>query len=141
MKKLPLLALCGFLALTTSCKKSHENVEQPVVESPEIDTTTLTQDIAIEDEALDNQEEVANSGSKDYDQMLDDYDEYVNEYAKFYKKAMKGDNSAMSEYPVIMEKANALQQSMEEAEGNGQLSVKQLARMAEIQAKMLKAMQ
>jgi hypothetical protein len=54
---------------------------------------------------------------------------------------MKGDNSAMSEYPIIMEKANELQKSMEEAQGNNELSIEQNRRMVEIQNKMLKAMQ
>jgi len=88
-----------------------------------------------------NDETLLNSGSEDYDKMLQKYDEYVTEYIKFYKKAIKGDNSAMSEYPAMMEKANALQESMKEAQGNNQLSVKQIARMSEIQTKMLKALQ
>jgi hypothetical protein len=88
-----------------------------------------------------NDETLLNSGSEDYDKMLQNYDEYVTEYIKFYKKAMKGDNTAMSEYPAMMEKANALQESMQEAQGNNQLSVKQIAKMSEIQTKMLKGMQ
>ena len=73
--------------------------------------------------------------------MLDDYDEYVTEYVKFYKKAMKGDNSAMAEYPAMMEKATKLQESMEKAQGNDQLSAKQISRMMKIQAKMVEGMQ
>lgn len=86
-------------------------------------------------------EVISTSGSEDYDKMLDDYDEYVTEYVKFYKKAMKGDNSAMSEYPAMMEKATKLQESMQEAQGNNQLSATQIGRMAKIQTKMLQAMQ
>lgn len=86
-------------------------------------------------------ESVSTSGSEDFDKMLNDYDQYVTEYIKFYKKAMKGDNSAMSEYPSMMEKATNLQQSMQEAQGNGQLSTEQIARMVKIQAKMLKGIQ
>ena len=84
---------------------------------------------------------VSTSGSEDYDKMLNDYDEYVTEYVKFYKKAMKGDQSALSEYPAMMEKATKLQESMRQAQGNNQLSATQIGRMAKIQNKMLQAMQ
>lgn len=84
---------------------------------------------------------VSASRSEDYDKMLNDYDEYVTEYVKFYKKAMKGDQSALSEYPAMMEKATKLQESMQQAQGNNQLSATQIGRMAKIQNKMLQAMQ
>lgn len=81
----------------------------------------------------------ASDGSEDWDEMLDDYDEYVDEYIKFYKKAMKGDNSAMSEYPTIMEKATALQTSMAKAQRKNELSRTQIQRMMKIQTKMTNA--
>ena len=71
--------------------------------------------------------------------MLDDYDEYVTEYIKFYKKAMKGDNSALAEYPAMMEKATKLSESMTEAQNDNKLSAAQIARMMKIQTKMLQA--
>ena len=82
---------------------------------------------------------VSESGSEDWDKMLDDYDEYVTEYIKFYKKAMKGDNSALSEYPAMMEKATKLSESMSAAQNDNKLSATQIARMMKIQTKMLQA--
>lgn len=81
----------------------------------------------------------ASSGSEDWDQMLDDYEEYVDEYIKFYKKAMNGDQSAMSEYPTLMEKATKLQTSMEKAQSNNELTASQITRMTKIQTKMMNA--
>jgi len=92
-----------------------------------------------EDDSDMNSGSVASSGSKDWDEMLDDYEEYVDEYIKFYKKAMKGDNSAMSEYPAMMEKATALQTSMAKAQNNNELSTTQIQRMMKIQTKMTNA--
>ncbi len=86
-------------------------------------------------------EVVSTTGSEDYDKMLNDYDEYVTEYVKFYKKAMNGDQSAITEYPAILEKATKFQESMQQAQGNNQLSATQIGRMARIQTKMLEAMQ
>ncbi|WP_310559837.1 DUF6591 domain-containing protein [Flavobacterium sp.] len=132
MKKLIVLSCALFLLV--SCKKSVENVEEPIVEIESIDTT------AVAESTLENME-ITSTGSQDYDKMLDDYEEYVDEYVKFYKKAMKGDTDALSEYPAMMEKATEFQKSIQEAQGNDQLSVKQITRMSEIQTKMLHAMQ
>lgn len=85
-------------------------------------------------------DEISDVGSEDYDKMLNDYDEYVTEYVKFYKKAMNGDDDAMAEYPAMMEKATKLQESMQQAQGNNQLSAAQIGRMAKIQNKMLQTM-
>ena len=71
--------------------------------------------------------------------MLDDYEDYVDEYIKFYKKAMEGDNSALTQYPALMQKATALQQSMAKAQNNNELSATQIQRMMKIQTKMTNA--
>ncbi|MBF2708331.1 DUF6591 domain-containing protein [Flavobacterium soyangense] len=132
MKKLIVLSCALFLLV--SCKKSVENVEEPIVGTESIDTS------AVAETTLENTE-ITSTGSQDYDKMLDDYEEYVVEYVKFYKKAMKGDTDALSEYPAMMEKATELQKSMQEAQGNDQLSMEQITRMSKIQTKMLQAMQ
>lgn len=80
-----------------------------------------------------------NSENKDWDKMLDDYEEYVDEYIKFLEKAMKGDQSAMSEYPALMKKATNLQNSMEKAQSNDELTASQITRMTKIQTKMMNA--
>ena len=74
----------------------------------------------------------------DIDAMLDSYDSYTDKYIKFYKKAMKGDAAALSEYPALMEKAEEFSNKLEAAEGD--LTGDQLARMMEIQQKMMSAM-
>jgi hypothetical protein len=141
IKNLIALALFGVLILTTSCKKSNQNIDEPITEkTSSIDTAMTTEEDIAEIPTSENIE-TSTSENMDYDKVLDDYDQYVTEYVKFYKKAMKGDNSAMSEYPIIMEKATELQKSMEEAQGNNELSIEQSRRMSEIQNKMLKAMQ
>jgi hypothetical protein len=81
----------------------------------------------------------SDKGSEDWDIMLDDYEEYVDEYIKFYKKAMKGDNSAMAEFPAMLEKASNLQTSMANAQSSDELSISQIERMMRIQTKMTKA--
>lgn len=83
---------------------------------------------------------ISSVSNQDWDKMLNDYEDYVDEYIKFYKKAMKGDNSAMSQYPSMMEKANSLQSSMQEAQNNNELNSTQISRMIKIQSKMAKAM-
>ncbi|MCB0540629.1 MAG: hypothetical protein KDE33_24145 [Bacteroidetes bacterium] len=107
-------------------------------------TSSASSSSSVSETEYDNDDEnveetVASSGSEDWDEMLDDYEEYVDEYIKFYKKAMKGDNSAMSEYPAMMEKATALQQSMAKAQNNNELSATQIQRMMKIQTKMTNA--
>lgn len=80
-----------------------------------------------------------NSGSEETEKMLNDYEEYVDEYVVLYKKAMAGDQTAMSEYPALMQKASDLQQSMAEAQANGNWSSEQIQRMMDIQQKMSNA--
>lgn len=80
----------------------------------------------------------ASYSSTDIDAMLDSYDDYTDEYITFYKKAMNGDAAALSEYPALMEKAQEFADKLEAAEGD--LNGDQLARMMEIQQKMMSAM-
>lgn len=76
--------------------------------------------------------------SADIDAMLDSYEQYTDKYIKFYKKAMKGDAAALSEYPALMEKAEEFSNKLEQADGD--LSSAQMARMMEIQQKLMSAM-
>lgn len=98
----------------------------------------------IQDEPANDDQETevtTQSDNEDWDQMLDDYEAYVTEYVTLYKKAMKGDGDALTAYPELLEKAENLQNSMQEAEKNKSLSGSQLKRMAKIQSKMLEALQ
>jgi hypothetical protein len=141
MKKIIILSCV--LALLVSCKKasteSESKVETSSISEPITEESTK-EESTTEESTLENSENTS-TGSEDYDKMLDDYEEYVIQYGKLYKKAIKGDASAMAEYPALMEKATEFQKSMEEAQGNDQLSMNQITRMSEIQTKMLKAMQ
>jgi len=106
------------------------------------DFTESTTEISSDENSTNvTDDAISDIGSEDWDKMLDDYDEYVTQYVKLYKKAIKGDNSALAEYPAMMEKASALQESMANAQNDDQLSSKQLIRMTKIQTKMLEAMQ
>ena len=69
------------------------------------------------------------SDINDYDKLLDDYEDYMNEYLTLYRKSLNGDASAMSKYPELMQKAENLQKSLEEADKNGQLNAKQMKRL------------
>ncbi len=97
-----------------------------------------------ENEVLEDTESIANSNmakitDKDWDKILDSYEEYVDEYIRFYKKALGGDLNAISEYPVIMEKATQLFESIDEAQNGNELDEKQINRLMKIQNKMLQA--
>ncbi len=88
-------------------------------------------------ESSSNKTNVALNNNEDWDEMLNDYEDYVDEYIKVYKKAIKGDNSAMMEYPELLEKATELQGSMEQAKGD--MSSTQVSRMMKIQTKLARA--
>lgn len=79
---------------------------------------------------------ISSSNSENWDEMLDNYEEYVDEYIEFYIKAKDGDNSAMAQYPTMMDKAIKLQTSMGKAQNNNELSSNQISRMLKIQTKM-----
>lgn len=104
-------------------------------------TNSSSSDVSSSESSSDNSSDagLSETGSEDWDKMLDDYDEYVTEYIKFYKKAMKGDNSALAEYPAMMEKATKLSESMTAAQNDNKLSAEQIGRMMKIQTKMLQA--
>ena len=86
-------------------------------------------------------EESTIENSSDFDKMLIDYENYVDQYLIMYKKAMNGDQTAMTEYPALMEKAQELEQSMKDAQNNKELTVQQAKKMNDINFKMLEAMQ
>ena len=79
------------------------------------------------------------SGSEDWDKVLSDYETYVDDYLKIMKKMNNGDASAAAEYPALLEKAQDLDKSLKEAQGNNNLSAEQMGRMVKIEGEMLKA--
>jgi hypothetical protein len=71
------------------------------------------------------------------DKALDSYEAYVDQYIIFLKKAHNGDNSAMAEYPSLMQKAAKMQENMDDMKD--EFSGKQMARMMKIQTKLTNA--
>lgn len=105
------------------------------VKSQKVNNSVDSDDIEADDS------DILSDGGENWDNMLNDYDDYVTNYVSLYKKAKAGDNSAMLEYPALMQKATDLQNSMAKAQKANLLSVKQVNRMNQIQMKMVQAMQ
>ena len=72
------------------------------------------------------------SSSQNWDKVLDEYEKYVDEYIKFYKKAKNGDLSALSKYADLLDKAEDLEDALEEADDNDALTAAQLRRYERI---------
>ena len=77
------------------------------------------------------------SSTEDWDELLSSYEEYVDEYVSLAKKAAEGDNSAISEYPALLEKAKELGDKLKNAESD--MSSSQLEKYKEITEKMAEA--
>lgn len=105
----------------------------------ERDLSEITSNSSNNDENDGMDEEVASSSndSDKVDKALDSYEAYVDQYIKFLKKAQKGDNSAMAEYPSLMQKATDMQEKMDDMKDD--FSAKQMGRMMKIQTKMTNA--
>jgi len=125
----------GFFALVamfiSSCgeEPKHEETVTETTETVEVQTVA-----PVESEPSEN----ASLSSSEIDAMLDSYEDYTDKYIKFYKKAMNGDAAALSEYPALMENAEEFANKLEAVEGD--LNGDQLARMMEIQQKMMSGM-
>lgn len=115
----------------------NETKSYPFSVSEQNPSFTTSENIETESNQLKN----TNKSNTNWDKMIDDYDSYVTEYVKFYKKIQKGDNSVMTDYSTMMEKATSLQTSLAKAQTDNSLTGKQAARMLKIQAKMLKGIQ
>ena len=83
---------------------------------------------------------LSDDGSENWDKLLDDYDKYVTDYIKFFKKAQAGDETAMAEYPAMLESSTKLQESLVAAQNDNKLSSTQMSRMAKIQGRLVSAM-
>ncbi|WMC06280.1 DUF6591 domain-containing protein [Elizabethkingia anophelis] len=107
-----------------NCSQTDEIVNNPEHDQSEVDNTKNKI-----------------SSNNDFDKLLDEYEEYVDQYIVFYKKAMQGDKTALIEYPKLLQKAEDLQASIEEAEENNNLTIKQAKRMNDITFKMIENVQ
>jgi len=74
-----------------------------------------------------------------WDKCLDDYENYTKEYIKQYKKSLKGNAIALSKYPYMKAKSEALCEQLNKARNKDLLSQKQLKRISKIQMKMVNA--
>jgi len=128
------IGICAFTLLNACGNKEIEKGD--FNESiPEETISETTADTMAEDLDMETETTVAKN---DFDSVLDNYEEYVDEYVVFYKKAMSGDESALSEYTSILEKAQELQTSLEAS--SSEMTAKQASRMLKIQQKLLNAM-
>ncbi len=113
--------------LSTNCpaklKQDKENAEF------EKEMKEMDKEVSKTEKESTDSEVNSSSSSDNFDKMLDDYEEYTEQYLKLYKKAMGGDNSAMNEYPELMEKAQDLQFSITKAQNSGKLNKQQLKRL------------
>lgn len=79
------------------------------------------------------------SANNNWDKTLDSYEEYVDQYIILLNKVENGDNSAMTEYPKMMEKATDLSEKLNNA--GDDLTNKQMKRFLELQNKFSTALQ
>lgn len=92
--------------------------------------------LAIELNLKDN-DNLSSNKSTDWDSVLDDYEKFVDKYIKLFKKAQNGDTSAITEYAECLEKAQSLQEKLENAKSN--LTSKQVSRLTKIINKLSSA--
>lgn len=77
------------------------------------------------------------SSGKNWDKIITDYESYVNKSIELLKKANAGDMSAMSDYATMLEKAEDLQESLEDADD--EMTTSQMQRFIKIQQKLINA--
>ncbi|MDR2121404.1 MAG: hypothetical protein LBP64_11115 [Tannerella sp.] len=79
----------------------------------------------------------ASSNSEDWDAVLKSYESYIDQYVKLIKKVNSGDMSAMTEYAKMLEKAEDLQNKLENAKD--ELSATQASKLLKLQTKLANA--
>lgn len=89
------------------------------------------------DDFDDNESLTKASNGKDWDKILTDYESYTDKYIQLLKKANSGDMSAMAEYVSILEKAQALEESLSDADD--EMTSAQLKKFMKIQQKLIDA--
>jgi ABC-type glycerol-3-phosphate transport system substrate-binding protein len=122
MKKFRMLGAAMMVTLLfASCSSKKESTSEPAAQ-PASSTT----------------QEVSNSGSENWDEVLKSYEGLVNQYIALAPKVAKGDASALQEYSGIMEKATELSEKLDKAKENA-LSPAQAKRLIDLETKMAKA--
>lgn len=149
MLKKTLFAAAALLLMTACGSKSNERdaeiitPEATEAEAPEAEEAEESQAEELEDEEVaeeptqaEEEEETAEADAR-FDEWLDDYEDYVDKYISFVKKAKSGDVRALAEYPALMQKAQDLNDKIEDVKSD--LSHSQLARYNKITQKLAKA--
>jgi hypothetical protein len=77
------------------------------------------------------------SSNNNIDKLLTDYEKFVNDYVALAKKAAAGDVSALSKAVPLMEKAEKLEEQLDDVSDN--LTPAQTAKLLKIQGKFLNA--
>lgn len=158
MLKKTLFAAAALLLMTACGSKSNERdaeitipeatipeateAEAPEAEALETEEAEEPQAEELEDEEVAEEptqaeEEGTAEADARFDEWLDDYEDYVDKYISFVKKAKSGDVRALAEYPALMQKAQDLNDKIEDVKS--ELSDSQLARYNKIAQKLAKA--
>lgn len=87
------------------------------------------------DDGYMSEHKAKNKSRNNCDIALDSYEEYVDQYIKVMKKISTGDESAISEYTALIEKAEKMDEKLAKL-SNG-FTTAQLNRFTKIQEKML----
>lgn len=77
------------------------------------------------------------AGSGNIDELLDRYESFVNDCVRLSKRVQQGDLTALEEYGSVFDKAYALQEELENVEGN--MTPAQAARLSKLAAKAANA--
>ena len=117
-----------------------------IVEETEI-PITIEEGLDIDEEMEDDDDEeeedeiptqsIQSSNSRDWDKVLDDFESYVDHYISLLKKATNGDLSALTEYAVVLEKAEKLEKDLNAAQN--EMTNAQMKRYVRITKKMTDA--
>lgn len=70
------------------------------------------------------------------DKLLDEYERYVTEFSLMYNSAYSGDVSAMSKYPILLDKAKKFGISLNNASAKGELNPDQIKRLDVLNGKL-----
>lgn len=119
----------------TDYDNDDENVEETVASSSS--SSSSSSSYSDDDDDEDDKPITKKSSGKNWDKVLADYESYTDKYIQLLKKANSGDMSAMTEYVSMLEKAQALQESLSDADD--EMTPAQLQKFMKIQQKLINA--
>ena len=145
--KLTFIAAAALLMASCSSSKNEDSNNDTAVIEQTDDTVALpagemevteVEEVATAENDDEAEATSSKSSSADVDKLLDEYESYMNQTIKLVKKAQNGDMSAMTEYASLLEKAQSLQEKLEDFKG--EMTSAQAARLTKIAAKASQAM-